>query len=434
MNVTEPLFESDTDTSTDNEPHLRAPEPSWRILDDADPLSRAAVLTNQHHLAIARMCVPDVQECVADVSSRLGVRLGVAEHRALSYVCIGFMLLNFPRLAANLGQGHLSFDHVRRLADSLECLPPEFHEVVESDLLQALSPRRPLQATPSVKRVGKLIRDIIYQHHPPARPKDPDEKVRQEDKGKPHQPELGWDERGAEVTDFFLTMNKGDSEEFIQMIKSVCRQEKCSRGAALMLLLRGQCTTEVTLNIYRPATVSESEAEPGRVWIAGDWLEQEASAEWMQRVTHVASPGWARCAGYQPTPTIRASVIGRDGHCRFPGCDVVAERCDLDHVNRWDHSQPLGGSAETSTSNLHCLCRKHHKLKTAGQWDVSLFPDGTEVWTSHWDGHTVVTEPGGVLGRETFERRASRRARVLAEHNRIRTEADDDEAAENIPF
>ena len=180
-----------------------------------------------------------------------------------------------------------------------------------------------------MKRVGKLIRDIIYQHHPPARPKDPDEKVRQEDKGKPHQPELGWDERGAEVTDFFLTMNKGDSEEFIQMIKSVCRQEKCSRGAALMLLLRGQCTTEVTLNIYRPATVSESETEPGRVWIAGDWLEQEASAEWMQRVKHVASPGWARCAGYQPTPTIRASVIGRDGHCRFPGCDVIAERCGI---------------------------------------------------------------------------------------------------------
>lgn len=118
-------------------------------------------------------------------------------------------------------------------------------------------------------------------------------------------------------------------------------------------------------------------------------------------------------------------MIGRDEHCRFPGCDVPAERCDLDHVHRWDHEAPHGGASETSTANLHCLCRKHHRMKTTGQWDVSLHPDGTETWTSHGDGHTVTTEPGGVLGRETFQHFAVRRTRNLENYNILRKQRED---------
>lgn len=56
-------------------------------------------------------------------------------------------------------------------------------------------------------------------------------------------------------------------------------------------------------------------------------------------------------------------------------------------------------------------------MKTSGQWDVALHRDGTEVWTSYGDGHVVVTEPGGVLGRETFEHLSVRRTKNLAEYN-----------------
>lgn len=104
--------------------------------------------------------------------------------------------------------------------------------------------------------------------------------------------------------------------------------------------------------------------------------------------------------------------MGRDGNCRFPGCDVPAERCDLDHVQRWGSP-----GSETSTDNPHCLCRTHHRQKTAGQWDVTLHRDGSESCTSHGDGHTVTTQPGGVLKRQTFDYRAVQRTKVLSEYN-----------------
>ena len=47
--------------------------------------------------------------------------------------------------------------------------------------------------------------------------------------------------------------------------------------------------------------------------------------------------------------------------CRFPGCDEPAHHCDIDHTIAY----PAG---PTQASNLKCLCRKHHLLKTFGGW------------------------------------------------------------------
>ena len=66
----------------------------------------------------------------------------------------------------------------------------------------------------------------------------------------------------------------------------------------------------------------------------------------------------------------------RDLTCRFPGCEVPAERCDLDHTIAY----PVG---PTCASNLKCLCRFHHLLKTFwggdGGWRDRQLPDGTVV-------------------------------------------------------
>ena len=76
--------------------------------------------------------------------------------------------------------------------------------------------------------------------------------------------------------------------------------------------------------------------------------------------------------------------------CRFPGCTKPAVVCDLDHTIGY----PVG---PTCASNLKCLCRQHHLLKTfwAGphRWRDDQLPDGTVVWTDP-HGQTHLTRPG----------------------------------------
>ena len=47
-------------------------------------------------------------------------------------------------------------------------------------------------------------------------------------------------------------------------------------------------------------------------------------------------------------------------------------------------------------SNLKCLCRKHHLLKTFWGWLDRQLPDGTVIWTAP-SGQTYTTHPGSRL-------------------------------------
>jgi hypothetical protein len=96
---------------------------------------------------------------------------------------------------------------------------------------------------------------------------------------------------------------------------------------------------------------------------------------------------------YRPSATLQRFVRCRDLTCRFPGCDVPAETCDIDHAIAYPNGP-------THPSNLRCLCRKHHLLRTfwIGEdgWHDNQLPDGTIVWTAP-TGHTYTTRPGARL-------------------------------------
>jgi hypothetical protein len=98
-------------------------------------------------------------------------------------------------------------------------------------------------------------------------------------------------------------------------------------------------------------------------------------------------------AGYRPSAALADFVRSRDLFCRFPGCNVSAINCDIDHTIPY----PLGC---THPSNLKCLCRKHHSLKSfycglAGWFDRQM-PDGTVHWVAP-TGQVYTTKPGGSL-------------------------------------
>lgn len=94
-------------------------------------------------------------------------------------------------------------------------------------------------------------------------------------------------------------------------------------------------------------------------------------------------------------------VRTRDGHCRFPGCSVPAARCQLDHVVPFAHRNPVAGGW-TIVSNLQCLCRFHHNLKTMGRFGAAVLDGGVVVWASPF-GTSSVTLPGGAFAGDTAE-------------------------------
>ena len=107
----------------------------------------------------------------------------------------------------------------------------------------------------------------------------------------------------------------------------------------------------------------------------------------------IRTPGVEPELRYRPSDELAEFVRMRDLFCRFPGCDVPADRCDLDHARPW----PWG---PTHASNLNCKCRHHHLMKTfwigVGGWSDQQLPDATVIWTAP-SGATFTTHPGSRL-------------------------------------
>jgi hypothetical protein len=100
---------------------------------------------------------------------------------------------------------------------------------------------------------------------------------------------------------------------------------------------------------------------------------------------------------YAPTDRQRAFVTTRDRRCRFPNCGQRVGWADLDHVV----SRACGGA--TDCTNLCCLCRSHHRLKTfAPGWDFRMDDDGTLHVTTP-SGVTRTTRPPGLRPPPTHE-------------------------------
>ena len=104
----------------------------------------------------------------------------------------------------------------------------------------------------------------------------------------------------------------------------------------------------------------------------------------------------AGALSYRPSAALADCVRHRDRTCRHPGCDVPAASCEIDHVVPYRHRDPARGGWTVST-NLHCLCRYHHMLKTMGVWIPRMLAGGADYWVSS-SGTTAITLPGSVVG------------------------------------
>ena len=98
------------------------------------------------------------------------------------------------------------------------------------------------------------------------------------------------------------------------------------------------------------------------------------------------------------------AIVARDGGCRYPGCDLPSQYCDVHHLHAWEHD------GDTSILNGLMLCRRHHRRMhhTAGL-SAKLLPDGTLELT-HPHGQFETTSPRGPTSPHLWDDRRQRRA------------------------
>jgi 5-methylcytosine-specific restriction endonuclease McrA len=139
-----------------------------------------------------------------------------------------------------------------------------------------------------------------------------------------------------------------------------------------------------------PVTVENA---GGHLLTAGqvaDWCGRaDTSSVTVKPVIDLNHP--AATSGYRVPDTIAQRVRLRDRTCVFPYCHRPARACDLDHVVPYDENGPPG---QTSTDNLACLCRLHHRMKTHADWSYYPLVPGTFLWHSP-HGHTWLRDPDG---------------------------------------
>jgi hypothetical protein len=151
--------------------------------------------------------------------------------------------------------------------------------------------------------------------------------------------------------------------------------------------------SEDALRSHDPNTVARLENAGGQLLTAGqvaEWCGRPDTAKVIVKPVLDLNQAVA-VSGYRVPETIAARVRLRDRTCVFPYCHRPARSCDLDHVVPYEDNGPPG---QTSTDNLACLCRLHHRMKTHAGWTYYPLVPGVFVWHSP-HGHTWLRDPDG---------------------------------------
>ncbi len=84
--------------------------------------------------------------------------------------------------------------------------------------------------------------------------------------------------------------------------------------------------------------------------------------------------------------------------CAFAGCDVAFDRCEIHHIDFFEH----GGT--TDLHNLLPLCARHHHLVHEGGWTLQLAPDRT-LTVTRCDGTMHATSRPDITSERLQRRR-----------------------------
>ncbi len=168
----------------------------------------------------------------------------------------------------------------------------------------------------------------------------------------------------------------------------------CTCGDSACIETRGRMRNRnVVIHVVaEQASVDGTGTAPGYMAGVDELIPAQVVAELAKSATlqPLTFPAATAEPRYTPSAALADFVRCRDLTCRAPGCDVPAMHCDI------DHTIPYTDGGSTHPSNLKCLCRKHHLLKTFWGWRDRQLTDGTVIWILP-SGQTYVTSPGSAI-------------------------------------
>lgn len=366
---------------------------------------------SESHLRIATYCTPsDIEEDINALAERTKMALGLSRSQTRSYIRIGIMLRRLPRIAEVLrARAFLPLEYLQGLARCVEPLAEEFLSDVEFGLLPLITPSEDGEVLPGFRTFYNQVQHLVAILDPPVRPKNLDQTTLGD------LPSEGIGIQSDLHTSYMTAvLDKARAVEFMAALEEIAKAKKCSLPDALTYMVHGTAEVKVCLNLYLPAFGSG----PGYMTQTGP-LSDIATKGFLAKVASMRVIGDSTVEAYAPTDAQRAFVMARDGTCRFPGCEVTADLCEIDHIHEYDHDNPNEGGP-TDTENLHCLCSRHHMMKTAGLFGVTRYSDSREVYRSVKGGPEAASMPAGPaarLGRVTVAQNLQRSVSSLRAHN-----------------
>ena len=373
--------------------------PYYTLCSPHDPIAQAALLARRADYTAWRVCHSKVGPLTEDNrdwdehAAELRASRGGTPRFIESHLVALDILDRLPSLKRLVeGMMHLDMYTLVRIAEVIFKLDPDLDgdagawAFLDEQLTAYLTPKRVAQVLPTPAAIARKLRQLLSL----LQAEIPDEKKKEKEKKKE------FDDGYLQYPDGPGTVGTAISHDqaTAAIIDRALREHAAKNGLTIAEahadIVLNQVKVSVTMNVYKARDI------PGAPTFLADQtlLTEEAEEkldEYVGRVRDMDEAADSEVEGYSPSGAQRAYLEGRDGTCRWPGCDAPAERADKDH--RVNHAD--GGA--TSPRNMVCLCRRHHNRKTEKLIHY-LFDDVTgDVYWLFADGKWVVDEASGPL-------------------------------------
>jgi len=406
--------------------------PFYAVCNHNKPLAQLYLSTRRAEYAAWLKLIPSLEEDFELVTEQCARHCGQSTNTVTkTLLALQRLTRELPLLYAVLEKHwHLDFPRIVAIDTAMSKLGPnagkEVIAEIDAKIARYLTPRAQNQQLPTPDRIAQRVRQLVNEFDDRVPVKDPRPQRR-----------MVKNKLTANSSSLAVEAPHDEIQKAEDCIKATATALGISRAEAMLQVLSGDYPAKDAVTTLVLFTAKDIDNAPGYLQGVG-WVGPETVEKLREGATVIDADetAHAETASYQPTDAIRTFVEGRDGTCRWPGCNVPAHNCQLDHRHNFAEGGP------TSPANLFALCQHHHNIKTDTRAmyivdpisDVIywLFEDGSWVSDAAQDGPIGT---GAKRWLQTFEQKiaarrknAQERAHDLAddidEYYKQRAEAD----------